>query len=119
MDDASDTESCIAVWVGLTLEVGRHSVHVGWHPAVPTVWVAIHGRGYGLLGRHLELKNELLVAVHIPWHHNLSRLTEDRHALRPDEEVVCQVNLLAGASLVNNERSVVTSHIHVSQTKLD
>ena len=91
VEEASNAEGGIGVRV---LTVLRWHVHVRGH-VVTSVGVVVHWGRRWLLWSNLELDDDLLLASHVPWHQDLSRLSKGRDVLWPDEEVVRQIDFLA------------------------
>ena len=79
----------------------------------------------GVMGRvHLrrsdcEFNDEFGIKLCFPRDDDLCHLAEGWQGLRPDEEVVGQINSDWRTSLVYDNRGIVTSYVEVSETKLE
>ena len=104
--EPSDRESGVAIGVLLK---GRRRHVMGWMTgrevlriALISTVAAIHRRGWKrllLLLGNLELYDKLGLQVYIPRHNYFGSLSKDRKWVWTNEEIVCQVNLVSGASL--------------------
>ena len=79
----------------------------------------------GVMGRvHLrrsdcEFNDEFGIKLCFPRDDDLCHLAEGWQSLRPDKEVVGQINSDWRTSLVYDNRGIVTSYVEVSETKLE
>lgn len=90
-------------------------VHKGW------VWHVRRllrvDRGWMRRWRAIELNHELRFEVHIPRHDDFDLLAEWGQRVWPNEEVVGQVDFRGRTQLLDDERSVLSPHIDVSESK--
>ena len=72
-------------------------------------------RGRRLVWRASELDYKLGLKVHVPRHHDLHNRAELGERVRPDEEVVGEVDLADAAQLAYSELGVFSSQVYVCQ----
>lgn len=79
----------------------------------------LHAVGVHLRRSDSELTDELLLQVIVPGHHHLGHLAEGRQGAGTHEEVVGQIDLGLGATLVDHKGVVVASSVQIGETELE